>query len=162
MITKVPGLDSLGPGAHYVLVGTPNNHSGTNDPCRTVPPTSQHYRNHYGILRLLQALQEIADAYDSLHPGIKLRINDISLKYGGLFDASHNSQPNPRPWMTPHREHRIGINADIGVQGINAQNQCVNLDTTQVKKVMEDKTGKEPLRHYPPEPPHYHIYVKED
>lgn len=157
--TRVPGLDSLGPGSHYELVGTPNNHSGTNDPCRTVAPVSRHYKNHYGTSRILQAVRAIADRYDSLHPGIKLRVNDMSLIYGGLFDANHNA-PNPRLWATPHKEHRIGINADIGITGINAQNQCVNLDTTKVKKIMQDKTGKEPLREYDPD--HFHVYIKED
>ncbi len=165
LMTRVPGLDSLGPGTHYVLVGAPHNHSGTNDPCRPDPPTSQHYRNHYGTSRLRLAVQQIANAYDSLHSGIRLRINDMSLVYGGLFDASHNEPPpKNRPWLPPHSDHRIGVNADIGYKGMNAQNQCVDIDTTHIKKIIWDKTKKRPVNHRPPGPPapHFHIYVKKD
>ena len=164
LITKVPMLDSLAPGQHYELVGTPNNWSGTNDPCRTVRPRSEHFRNHYGTARLRLAVQQIANAYDSLHSKIRLRVNDMSLVYGGLFDASNNDLPTPHPWTTPHSEHRIGINADIGYQGINAQNQCVDIDTTDIQKIILKKTTKKPLNHRPPGPPapHFHIYVRED
>jgi hypothetical protein len=157
--TRVPGLVELGSGSHYELVGTPNNHSGTNDPCRTVAPISQHYKNHYGTTRILQAVREIADAYDSLHPGIRLRINDMSLVFGGLFDTKHNADP-PTPWMTPHREHRIGINADIGITGIDTADSCVNLNKVHLEAVIISVTDKKPLEEF--SPPHFHIYVKED
>jgi hypothetical protein len=166
LITRVPGLDSLGPGSHYELVGTPNNHSGTNDPCRWPPPRSRHHHNHYGTTRLRQAVQQIADAYDSLHPGIRLRINDMSLIYGGLFDASENElPPNNHPWATPHSEHRLGINADIGYKGIDPQGQCVDMiDTTDAKAIIFKKTKIEALNHRPPGPPapHFHVYVRKD
>lgn len=42
----------------------------------------------------------------------------MSLEYGGLFDFENN-------WATPHRSHRIGINADIGFSGIDNSGSCV-------------------------------------
>ena len=44
---RIPNLVELSEGNNYELVGTPQNHSGTNDPCRTAIPNSQHYENHF-------------------------------------------------------------------------------------------------------------------
>jgi hypothetical protein len=166
VVTRVPGLDSLGNSSYYVKVGAPQNHSGTNDPCRVDTPKSRHYSNHYGTARLRNAVQQVAVAYDSLHQGMKLRINDMSLIYGGLFDASENdSPPNNHPWSPPHSEHRIGINADIGYGGINSSGQCVSMiDTTDIQKMIYLKTEIPPLHHRPGGrvAPHFHMYVKKD
>jgi len=150
---KVPNLVELGFGEHYELVGTPNNHAGTNDPCRRPPPTSQHFENHFGTQALLTAIQTIAASYSSLHAGIRLRINDMSLEFGGLFDANNN-------WNVPHREHRKGINGDIGTTGIDSENQCVSLAERDLRSLIREKTGIDPLRET--DPPHFHIYVREN
>jgi hypothetical protein len=149
----VPDLNELGNGAHYELVGAPQNHAGTNDACRQTPPRSQHRLNHFGKQVLLTAIQSIAALYDSLRPGTRLRINDMSLQYGGLFDANNN-------WNIPHREHRKGINADIGISGLDDQNRCVPINERDVRSVIVEKTGIAPLKEV--DPPHYHIYVREN
>jgi hypothetical protein len=82
-----------------------------------------------------------------------LRINDMSLQYGGLFDANNN-------WNIPHREHRKGINADIGISGLDDQNRCVPINERDVRSVIVEKTGIAPLKEV--DPPHYHIYVREN
>jgi hypothetical protein len=148
VVERVRDLFELGAGTTYELVGNPDNHSGTNDPCRPVAPTSVHYDNHYGTRALLGAVQNIAASYDSLHPGIWLRINDMSLEYGGLFDVNNN-------WRTPHGEHRVGKNADIGFTGLNTNNRCVNLNLMQLLTRIRAFTSGPTLR----ENDHYHIRV---
>jgi len=145
---RVPRLVELGAGTTYELVGNPDNHSGTNDPCRTTAPTSQHYRNHFGIAALVTAVENVGASYDSLHPGIRLRINDMSLEYGGLFDTGNN-------WQTPHREHRRGVNADVGFTGISANQQCVGINRRQLLGIITDFTSGPTLV----EDDHYHIRV---
>jgi hypothetical protein len=147
IIERIRDLSEIGTGTTYELVGNPDNPSGTNDPCRPIPPASLHYRNHYGTLPLLTAIQNIATSYDSLHPGIRLRINDMSLEYGGLFDLGNN-------WMRPHGEHRRGINADIGFSGISNTNQCVTINRRQLRILIFQHTQVQPFI----EGDHFHIY----
>jgi hypothetical protein len=148
VVERVPGLMELGAGQHYELVGAPQNHTGTNDACRFPPPTSQHTRNHYGTAALIGAIQNIAAAYDSLNPGIRLRINDMSLEFGGLFDKDNN-------WQVPHGEHRIGRNADVSFSGLSSANRCVGLSRRQLLNAISDFTAGPTLT----EGNHYHIRV---
>jgi hypothetical protein len=118
---RVDSLIALGADSTYELVGAPDNHSGTNDPCRTTPPRSLHYNNHHGTSATITAIDSIAANYNRFHAGVRLRINDISLEHGGLFDLKND-------WVyrdSVHWEHRIGKSADIGYSGINRQNECV-------------------------------------
>jgi len=121
-VVKVDSLFALEPDTTYELVGAPDNHSGTNDPCRTDIPTSLHYDNHYGTQAMITAIDSIASNYNRLHLGIRLRINDISLERGGLFDTMNDWRHHQD---TTHWEHRIGKSADVGFSGINSLNQCV-------------------------------------
>ncbi len=147
LTVKVPELTELGASSYYELVGTPDNHKGTNDPCRDASSLrSLHFQNHYGTVKLLQAIQNIAAAYAQFHPGIRLRINDMSLEYGGLFDINNN-------WQTPHRGHRIGENADIAFIGINRDNECENLNIRRLERLVRIHTQNEPVM----EGNHYHI-----
>ena len=150
---RVPGLIGLGPGQHYELVGAPHNHAGTNDPCRHAPPTSQHSRNHFGTAALISAIQNIAASYDSLDPGVRLRINDMSLPLGGLFDFENS-------WQVPHREHRVGRNADIGFSGIGSNGRCIErLNLQRLSEIIETYTDDDPYTHRG-DSPHYHIRVR--
>ncbi|MDE3058448.1 MAG: penicillin-insensitive murein endopeptidase [Bacteroidota bacterium] len=146
---KVGGLVELTGGSNYELVGTPNSYSGTNDPCRESPPTSLHYSNHYGIPDLISAVQNIASSYSSLHLGIKLRINDMSLPWGGLFDINND-------WSTPHAEHRVGINADIGFNGIGENDGCTPLNKHDLLGQISKYTNGTPYI----EGDHYHIRAR--
>lgn len=101
---------------------------------------------------LIEAIPKIAAAYDSLHPWIRLRINDMSLKFGGRFDIGNN-------WRGSHKEHRKGINADIGIKGLNITNQCVDISIRDLESIIWEKTLIRPK--YETDPPHYHIFVKE-
>jgi len=150
LITRVPGLDSLGSGDHYVLVGAPNNWAQTNDSCRPSPPVSQHFKNHYGTQRLHQAVQQIAARYDSLYPGIRLRVNDMSIVFGGGFDTRNGWMADivdQYPTNTKkcndhgHCSHRQGLHADIGWTGLNQSGSCVSIDKDKLREIIEDITG---------------------
>jgi hypothetical protein len=150
---KVEGLVALGLGQHYELVGAPQNHAVTNDPCRSTPPTSQHSRNHYGTAALIAAIQNIATTYGSLHSGVRLRINDMSLESGGLFDIGNR-------WITGigegHAEHRMGENADVGFKGIDAGYRFVNISPDDLLPLIKRYTTGQPKRH----DDHYHIRIR--
>jgi hypothetical protein len=151
---RVPDLQELPTGRQYQLVGAPDNHTGTNDPCRDASSlTSLHYRNHYGTSRLVQAIRNIAAAYDSLNPGIRLRINDMSLKYGGLFDIGNRWLQGSKE---AHAEHRIGENADIGFSGIDSGNHCTDISPDDLLPLIERYTLGQSKRH----DDHYHIRIR--
>jgi hypothetical protein len=154
LLTRVPGLELLTDGATYIKVGGRCEHHGPRDDndyqdCR-IPDN-----NHWGISRLIQAIQAIAEAYHSLHSGVRLRVNDMSLPYGGLFDVNGN-------WRPHHGEHRIGINADYSLQCRDSFDNLVSLQERDFREIVLEKTRIEPYRHRPPDLPHYHIYVHED
>lgn len=151
---KVDSLMALGTDSTYELVGAPDNHSGTNDPCRTTPPPSLHYSNHHGTSAMIAAIDSIAANYNRFHHGVRLRINDISLEHGGLFDLKND-------WVyrdSVHWEHRIGKSADIGYSGINRENQCVTrLALGDMRALIgQFTTGGAPFEHSD----HFHIRMR--
>jgi hypothetical protein len=153
LTVKVPGLTELGTSLYYELVGAPNNHAGTNDPCRTNPPTSLHYSNHYGTRAMLAAIDSIARNYNRLHPGVRLRINDMSLEWGGLFDINNN-------WQRPHAEHREGKSADIGFSGIDRNGRCVErLQIVRLRRLIDRHTTDAPYEHTG-QNEHFHIRMR--
>lgn len=86
----VPGLQELGAGSNYDLVGQ----------------TATHPSNHFGTAGLLASLGSLAQTYSTAYPGQRLGYNDMSLPFGGLFDISAN-------WGTPHKSHRLGTDVDL-------------------------------------------------
>ena len=95
---KVPGLEPLGSGPHYVFDGAIN---------------GRHTDNHYGTPHALHAFQVFADSVSEwTHEPIG--INDISLKDGGLFDVGEEARWTP--WELPHAYHRLGTHADIRIR----------------------------------------------
>lgn len=133
---EVPGLEPLPEDpTRYELVGAPDNHAGTNDPCRPARPTSKHFQNHFGTRRLITAVREVADRM-LRETGILLRVNDMSLPLGGLFDIDNN-------WISPHDGHRVGLEVDIGVQGIRNR-ACPQYDLLQLQRAIFQATRKLP------------------
>lgn len=150
IVEKMPNLIQLNEdSSYYELVGSQLNNSSTNDPCRTLASlTSEHNINHFGKNSLIVAIQNIAREYNSLHPNQRLRINDMSIEFGGKFDISNN-------WRGGHATHRIGTNADIGFTGVDENGNCVNLNNKDLKAIIKKYSSREPYR----EGSHYHIYV---
>jgi hypothetical protein len=89
VVVAVPGLEELTQGGNVDTVGT-----------RTTHPDS-----HWGTPAMVANLRALGD---SLHAeyGSPLQVNDMSLRFGGLFDW-------PANWRQPHLEHRAGTTADL-------------------------------------------------
>lgn len=147
---QVPGLVEL-PGdpapSRYMLVGAPDNHAGTNDPCRPIPPTSRHFQNHFAQPGLNDAVVAIAEKMFG-ETGISLRVNDGSLPLGGLFDIRNN-------WNPPHRTHRVGLDVDIGFSGVR-NGTCVPHKRIRLEAVIRRITGNDPVI----ESDHFHARVR--
>ncbi|HEV2173100.1 MAG TPA: hypothetical protein VGR71_06015, partial [Nitrospira sp.] len=89
----------------------------------TIGVTTTHPSNHWGtgamvssIRALADALRPIADSIAALPPPASpeefprhLRVNDMSLPEGGLFDFKYS-------WANPHLTHRSGTDADVDVR----------------------------------------------
>jgi len=91
ILVKVPGLEDLGTNSDWVLVGS----------------RPEHPNNHYITDDAKTILMYLASSYRGTFPNEEpLHINDISLRYGGLFDVYGN-------WKSPHIEHRKGTVVDI-------------------------------------------------
>lgn len=145
---EVPGLVELPEDlARYVLVGAPQNHAGTNDPCRGTPPASRHPQNHFGQPRLNTAVVAIAERMLQ-ETGILLRVNDMSLVRGGLFDIRNN-------WISPHSGHRIGLNADIGFSGVR-NGACVDYDRQRLEETVREVNRRRPRI----ESDHFHVSLE--
>ena len=141
----VTGLAEMGAGSGtLVLVGAPNNHAGTNDPCRSPAPTSRHFENHFGRPLLILVVEGIAHRMFR-ETGILLRVNDMSLQFGGLFDIDND-------WRTPHRGHRVGVNADVGFTGIR-NGVCVSYNRARLLEAIVENARRAPLI----EGNHFHV-----
>jgi hypothetical protein len=132
--------------ARYVLVGAPENHALTNDPCRDAPPTSKHSPNHAARPAMNNAVLAIADSMRQ-ETGILIRVNDMSLPMGGLFDFENN-------WQIPHEAHRIGQDADIGYCGVR-NGARADYDRVLLENTIRTITGKKPL----PYGNHFHVFI---
>lgn len=153
VIVKVPGLDPLVDSPYFEKVGAPNNNETTNDPCREPESlTSVHYDNHYGTNELNSDIRAISKDYFVVDNQIKLRINDLSLEWGGIFDIDNE-------WTDPHFEHRIGKQADIGMKGMPNQSglsECPQISEDIIVPIIERHTSAKLLIHRGSKP-HYHI-----
>ncbi|HEY4612947.1 MAG TPA: hypothetical protein VII11_08200, partial [Bacteroidota bacterium] len=102
---RIAEFTELTQGSHYELTGA------FGDP----GVTSEHRKNHQGTSVLVNTLKALADTIYAAK-AYKLRINDMSLAWGGPFDIRNN-------WNTPHQTHREGTNADIDDFARDSNNQ---------------------------------------
>jgi len=119
---RVPDLELLPERDSYVRVGGTDEHRG--------PPDFIEDRNHYGTATLIEDVTAIADSFAVEYENHRLRINDMSLPFGGAFDINGNweqdvIEPNCRQPGFGHCGHRRGQNADISFQLINPRGQQV-------------------------------------
>lgn len=115
IMVMVPGLQELPSDSTYKLTGTETN--------------KKHLDNHYGTWYVNWNLRRIAiDYLDKTKT--KIRINDMSLKWGGVFDIDGN-------WVEDeHRTHRKGLSADI------SRYVVVNDKTGELKEIACKKDYK--------------------
>ena len=99
-IVKVPGLSLLPENSSYTKIGGTDKHFG--------PPMYQTDNNHWINSNALIDLDSAAVSFsrDHLNKTGIMRINDISLPNGGLFDYRGTLEP-------PHKSHRVGKDVDI-------------------------------------------------
>ena len=99
LTVRYPGfVELVGPGIGYELVGE----------------TTTHPSNHWGRYYLHNFIRTLAlFAHDSIS-GERLRINDMSLPWGGMFDICGNYHPQqPCPQGVGHEWHRTGEQVDF-------------------------------------------------
>jgi hypothetical protein len=102
---EFPNLMPLTTGTNYELVGS----------------TSTHFDSHYGEKATLNAIENLANDMASRYPGLKLRINDMSLEYGGLFDLPADwTRRSTDKTKNGHGSHRFGIDVDISKTNLSA------------------------------------------
>lgn len=87
--------------------------------------TTEHPINHFARPQTIDLIKEIAWQYHSEFPSAEvLNINDISLKWGGLFDVKRDTTTNNHiPWVDPHDFHRYGRQADFRLSSIPVSNR---------------------------------------
>lgn len=92
---------------HYVRCGE----TGT---CGGVDNTDpNHPYGFFGTPQMIQAVQRFAAHFQEEYPGQRLRLTDMSLPAGGLFDYQ------PRTfWQPPHKGHRRGTSVDVCANSI--------------------------------------------
>jgi hypothetical protein len=108
---------------------------------------------------MLDVIRNIAVTYDSLHNGVRLAINDISIEYGGLFDSEFGHDWVYVPHVS-HVEHRIGKQVDIS-NFYRVNNRFINLNTIDTDYI-DFNFLIEHYTHVPyyPHTTHFHIRVR--
>jgi hypothetical protein len=124
----VPLLD----GTNYDLIG-----SDSVDGLR-------HPDSHYGTEAVVDALTQISDKYAAVHTNDRLRYNDMSLVFGGVFDISGDWDPAGKDG---HKFHACGVDIDIddAVNRFNPINKKItkvsmgNAERDEVAKIVSEK-----------------------
>lgn len=126
---KIDGLVALPPAwsdslhggvTYYTLIGTTTHH-----------PVG----NHFGKPSTITSLQQIAWNYylefSTFSAFSRLEVNDMSLRWGGLFDIAGNWAPN-------HHEHRYGRQVDLRRIIWNSSGEMVFMPENQEKKLIKE------------------------
>jgi hypothetical protein len=124
---KIDGLELLAPAwedslhggvTYYTLIGS----------------TMSHPINHFGKPSTITTLKQIAWDYylefSTYSAFSKLEVNDMSLRWGGLFDIGGN-------WRPPHSEHRYGRQADLRRIIWSPSGQMIYMPKEQEDKLVE-------------------------
>lgn len=142
---KVQDLILLPNGEHYLKIGGNDKHHGP-------PNRPNEDNNHWATRTIIDAVTAIADSFQLVYPNYLLRINDMSLPYGGAFDIDGH-------WGTleRHKGHARGLNADVSYDIVSANNLTLTSTlSSRAKNVLYDIIShfyKAPR----PEDGHYHI-----
>ncbi len=103
----VPALGPLAAGQFYTLTGS----------------TGSHPDNHYGTSATVANIQVIArDYFEDSDEGVRIRINDMSLIWGGMFDICGTFNIADTCTSAPnggHSWHRTGKSVDVEHEGVN-------------------------------------------
>lgn len=94
--------------------------------------TPRHPVNHFGSTSTVAGSTTAAADYFT-QAGASIGINDMSLNYGGLFDAIDD-------WQPPHRSHRVGTSVDVDRCATGA-NGSIPVNQLLLDKLMKSKGG---------------------
>jgi len=112
VVAAVKGLSELSAGDTMILDGQED----------------EHPDNHYGTQATLTAFEGLAAEFQQTQvqtfvltynkcgkewPIAKMKVNDIALRTGGLFDAGNRKYPTDKWWRTPHQTHGYGRGGDF-------------------------------------------------
>lgn len=126
----IDGLMVLPPASEDSMHGGVVYYNLVNNP----PYSTYHQINHFGQPQTIDLLKQIAWNYyfefsnTPLFP--TLSINDISLRWGGLFDVDAN-------WAPDHKEHKYGRQADVRRQIMDSQGNPILMPDNQQKRLIE-------------------------
>ncbi len=81
--------------------------------CDNVSPN--HPSAFLGTPEMIAAVEDLAVRFQAAYPNLRLRITDMSLPRGGLFDINEN-------WVTPHCRHRTGTSVDVSKYALTVTN----------------------------------------
>jgi hypothetical protein len=86
-----------------------------------------HPGGFFGTARTVRAAQGLAATYQGFHPDRRLRLTDMSLPMGGLFDIHAD-------WGTPHRDHRVGTAIDVSSLAADPSGARVPVDELELDR----------------------------
>lgn len=117
---KVTDLYSM-PGGNYRFTGQ-----------RTAHPDN-HYGRYYTVVNTRLLSEKFYKWFIAM-----LGINDMSLKWGGLFDIG---PPDGSFWSPPHSSHRKGTSVDIDRQALGS-NGWVRVDRVRIERLCREYSGR--------------------
>jgi hypothetical protein len=157
-------FEPLDPGATiYILDGGRQFHHGP--ACKDLPidpACDAPDRNHYGLPSTNATIAAIAAEWVTLHPTLKLEINDMSLQTGGGFDVGGNWTADivdqfpldtKRCNSTGHCEHRDGRQVDVQVFPDTNPKALSKVMRAELRKIIIDRGGRRPHE----EGSHWHV-----
>jgi len=139
------GLEALVDGPGYELTGGPDN-------------VSRHPDHHYGTHAFIAAIQATAKEFADSVPGARLLgLNDMSLRWGGVFDINTATE-----WQPDHCGHRFGTNCDLRTHEVNGSGQTVPVYTGDQIALLERILLRRKIFPYKHKPgggviPHWHL-----
>lgn len=152
----VPDLVLLSTSSFYTKVGGTDFHLG--------PPTGSTDTNHYGTVDFNTIISSVSEQFNAKFPARTIRINDMSLPDGGLFDIGPTGScfidfpTNAIPchfWARPHSYHRLGTSCDYNLDiGLPTKGQNDTAQSLALRKFLRLQNVS-----IWPEGDHWHIYL---
>ncbi|MEK7390148.1 MAG: hypothetical protein AAB036_10675 [Elusimicrobiota bacterium] len=153
---EVAGLVLLPTTTFYTKVGGTSLHQG--------PPAGAIDDNHYGTAEFNAIISSVSAQFKAKFPNRTVRINDMSLPSGGLFDIGPTGScfsdfpANTKPckvWSKPHAYHRLGTSCDFNLDiGLPTQGQNDTSESIYIRDALKLRGIK-----IWPEGDHWHVYL---
>lgn len=155
LTVEVPGLVLLPTTTFYTKVGGTSLHSGL--------PAGAIDDNHYGAAEFNAIISSVSAQFKARFPSRTVRINDMSLPSGGIFDIGPTGScfldfpANMKPckvWSKPHSFHRRGTSCDYNLDIGLPQGQ----KSTRESRFIKAEFSRLGVKVWP-ESDHWHVYL---